>query len=133
MRIKNLFWSLLAFVAVFPLSVSAQGFGISADSNGNWSFSIGSGSSVGAYGLPSGSILGIVSNLLYWILAILGIVSIIGFVLSGLMYLLAAGDENTISRAKRAMTASIIGVIVGLSGMVITQAVFYALDGSSIF
>jgi len=133
MRIRNFFWSCLALAVLLPLGASAQSWAVGADSNGNWSFSIGSGSSSGAYGLPSGSILGIASGILYWILAILGIVSIIGFVISGLMYLLAAGDETTIGRAKRAMNYSIIGVIVGLSGVVVMQAVYYALSGSSSF
>ena len=85
------------------------------------------------FGLPDGSILGIIAHLLYWLLALLGIFGIIGFVISGIMYLVSTGDEDMIKRAKSAMMYSIIGVIVGLMGFVIIQAVDTALMGSSNF
>jgi len=84
-------------------------------------------------GLPDTPIYDIILNLLDWLLAILGIAGVIGFVLSGLLYLLAAGNENMIGTAKNAMTASILGVIVGLSGLVIIHAVYWALGGVSFF
>jgi hypothetical protein len=82
--------------------------------------------------LPSGTIFNIVESVLNWLLALLGIFGIIGFVISGIIYLVSAGDEDTIERAKRAMTWSIIGVIVGLMGFVIIQAVNSMLGGSSV-
>ena len=82
-------------------------------------------------GLPGGSVIGIMANLLLWILAIFGIIAIIGFVISGIIYLTSAGDENRIATAKKAMTYSIIGVVVGISGWVILRAIFYALQAQS--
>jgi hypothetical protein len=64
----------------------------------------------------------IVQNIMRWLLAILGFVAVIGFVISGIMYLVVAGDEDGQARAKRAMIYSITGVIVGLSGLVILWA-----------
>ena len=84
-----------------------------------------------SYGLPSGSIFGIVENILYWLLAIIGIVSIIGFLIAGILYLTSAGEETQITKAKSAMKFSIIGVIVGLSGFVVLRAAMYMLSGSS--
>jgi multisubunit Na+/H+ antiporter MnhB subunit len=63
-----------------------------------------------------------------WLLGLLGFVAVIGFVISGIMYLVAAGDEKRQENAKRAMYYSIIGVIVGLSGLVIVYAVINMLD-----
>jgi hypothetical protein len=83
-------------------------------------------------GLPSTSIYDIVVNLLDWLLSILGIAGVIGFVIAGLMYLLAAGNETMTGNAKKAMVASILGVIVGLSGLVIIYAVEAALSGYSL-
>lgn len=85
------------------------------------------------YGLPSGTLSGIIRNFALWILAILGIVGIIGFVISGIMYLLSAGNEDMIKKAKSAMIASIIGVTVGLVGYVVIQAVNLALNATSGF
>ena len=74
-------------------------------------------------GLPEGSISLILETLMLWILGIFGFVAVIGFVISGIQYLTAAGDEEQQKRAKRAMYYSIMGVIVGLAGLVILVAV----------
>lgn len=87
--------------------------------------------SLGGFGLPGGSIYGIIGNTVFWLLGIFGFLGIIGFVVSGIMYLVAAGDDSMIKRAKAGMLYSIIGVIVGLLGLVIIQAVNAWLSGVS--
>lgn len=74
-------------------------------------------------GLPDGTIYNIIGSTLQWLLAILGFIAVIGFVISGILYLTAAGNETQIEKAKNAMTYSIVGVIVALMGYVIIQAV----------
>jgi hypothetical protein len=76
----------------------------------------------GGTNLPSASIFSIIQNIMFYLLAILGFVAVIGFVISGILYLVAAGDEDAQARAKRAMIYSITGVIVGLVGLVILFA-----------
>ena len=66
-------------------------------------------------------------------MAIFGFICIIGFVIAGIMYLLAAGDEKSQEKAKKAMYYSITGVIVGLAGLVIIFAVNALLRGASYF
>lgn len=119
MKNKNFFLaSTVAFLSFFVLS---------ADSAlATWS-----ATSVASYGLPSGTVTAIIGNILLWLLYMLGIVGVIGFVVSGLMYLIAAGDETLITRAKKGMTFSIVGIIVGLAGVVIIRAIDTALRGSS--
>ena len=85
----------------------------------------------GETGLPQGSIFDIIKNVMLWLLGLLGFVAVIGFVISGIMYLVAAGDEKRQESAKRAMYYSIIGVIVGLVGLVILYAVQKMLGGQS--
>ncbi len=84
-----------------------------------------------AYGLPEGSLLGIASNLLFWLLTVFAIFGIIGFVLSGIFYLLAGADEGNAEKGKDGMKWSIIGIVVGLSGFIIMQAVNALLGGMS--
>lgn len=72
--------------------------------------------------LPSESIFNIIGNTMNYLLAILGFIGIIGFVIAGILYLTAAGDEGQIEKAKSAMLYSIIGVIVALMGFVIIGA-----------
>jgi uncharacterized membrane protein YjgN (DUF898 family) len=83
--------------------------------------------------LPSASIFDIVRNIMFWLLAILGFVAVIGFVISGIMYLVAAGSEDAQARAKRAMLYSITGVLVGLVGLVVLYAAQRLLGAQSQF
>ena len=76
----------------------------------------------GGTNLPHASLFDIIRNIMFWLLAILGFVAVVGFVISGILYLIAAGDETKQETAKRAMIYSITGVIVGLVGLVILFA-----------
>lgn len=71
--------------------------------------------------LPVSSVYDIIANVMYWLLAIVGIVGVIGFAIAGILYLTAAGDDSKIGTAKNAMLYSIIGVIVALAGLVALQ------------
>lgn len=81
-------------------------------------------------GLSSSPIYSIIGVLMYWLLAILGFIAIVGFVIAGLLYLTAAGDEGQIDRAKEATKYSIIGIIVALIGFVVIQAADNFLNAS---
>lgn len=82
-------------------------------------------------GLSAASVSFILETSMKWLLGIFGFLAIIAFVISGVQYLMAAGDDDTISTAKRNMKYSIIGVVVALSGYVIIQAISTALTGTS--
>lgn len=80
--------------------------------------------------LPTGGIKDILTGVMNWLLGIVGIFGVIGFVIAGILYLTAAGDEDQIARGKKAMIFSIVGVVVALLGMVIMGAVKTMLGGS---
>lgn len=82
-------------------------------------------------GLPAGSITGILTSAMNWLLTIVAILGVIGFVIAGILYLTAAGDEDQIARGKRAMIYSIVGIIVALLGLVIISAAKSLLSGTS--
>ncbi len=79
--------------------------------------------SLSKFGLPSGTIPNIITGIMNWLLGILGLIGIIGFAIAGILYLTSAGDETRMGTAKKAMVYSIIGVIVGLSGLVVIKAI----------
>jgi hypothetical protein len=83
--------------------------------------------------LPDGTIYNIIFSIMNWLLILLGVFGVIGFVISGILYLTAAGNEDQMKKGKNAMTWSIMGVIVGLMGYVIIQAVDAMLNESSTF
>ncbi|MFA6184213.1 MAG: hypothetical protein WC682_03890 [Parcubacteria group bacterium] len=80
--------------------------------------------------LPTGELATIITNIMNWLLVILGVIGVIGFVIAGIFYLTAAGNDDQISTAKKAMTWSVVGVIVGLVGLVIITAVETMLGGT---
>ncbi len=84
-------------------------------------------------GLPNASIMEIVASTMEWLLAILGFLAVIGFVISGILYLTAAGDDKRAGNAKNAMFYSIVGVIVALVGYVVVQAVDLWLSADTSF
>jgi len=141
MNLRKTFYLVTGFLLMAPMAVSAQCFPISypgcASGSGTGTgtgtgFGGGSGWNAGNYGstgLPSGSVAGIVENIAFWLLAIFGFVGVIGFVISGIFYLTAAGDAEQEKRAKKALTMSIIGVVVGLVGLVVIQAADALLSG----
>lgn len=122
---------LLISLLVIPCLVLAQSFdGSETGETGG----AGQGWSVERYsdaGLPGGKIYDIIKNLTMVLLAAFGFFGIIGFAISGIMYLTAAGDETQIEKAKKAMMWSIVGIVVGLAGFVIIQAINTALDPGS--
>jgi Na+-driven multidrug efflux pump len=84
-------------------------------------------------GLSDKSVAQIIRNLLTWLLGIVGVIAIIGFVISGIQYLTSAGNEDQMQSAKRNLLYSIIGVVVVLASFVIIQAIQYALEAKSMF
>ncbi|EKE19851.1 MAG: hypothetical protein ACD_8C00096G0004 [uncultured bacterium] len=84
-------------------------------------------------GLPSEggetTLIDIATGIMNWLLIVVGILGVIGFVIAGILYLTAAGDEGQIEKGKSAMIYSIVGVIVALIGLVIIRAVQGMLGG----
>lgn len=84
-------------------------------------------------GLSSKPIYDIIKNVMNWILAIFGFIGIIGFSISGIIYLTSAGNEKAVETAKNSMKWSIMGIVVGLVGLVIIKAIDSALKATSSF
>ena len=124
-QIRQVLYAVFAVAfATAPAVASAFNVG------GGW----GSGkNNAGTAALPGGSIGGIIEATMNWLLAILGFIGVIGFVIAGILYLTAAGSEEQIEKAKSAMLYSIIGIVVALIGFVIIQAVGIWLGASATF
>ncbi|MFZ2299667.1 MAG: hypothetical protein WAW00_00855 [Candidatus Moraniibacteriota bacterium] len=63
----------------------------------------------------------ILLRILDFLLSIIGVLGIIGLVVSGILYLTAAGDEDRIRLAKRSALASVIGIVIALGALVLTS------------
>ena len=74
-------------------------------------------------GLYEGDIETVLGNFLVWMLGIVGILMLIAFIVSGIMYLVSFGSDDMTKKAKSAMTASFIGVVVVLGAYVVVAAI----------
>ncbi|MFO0704672.1 MAG: hypothetical protein U0517_01705 [Candidatus Andersenbacteria bacterium] len=77
--------------------------------------------------LPTGSLEGIVTNVINWGLGIAGTVAVLMLVVGGFMYITAAGDERRLDRAKAIVRGAITGVIIILISAIIVNTLNYAL------
>lgn len=115
-------------VVLFPIQVSA----VTCPDAVNWRIVGGvCVPTTAGSGLSSASVVDVTKGVMNWLLGIFGFISVIAFVVSGIQYLTAAGDDDMISTAKRNMKYSIIGVIVALSGFVIFRAVQSAFTATN--
>lgn len=62
-------------------------------------------------------------NVLQFLLSIAGVVGIIGIVVAGSWYLTAGGDEERMKKAKRAVLACVIGLMVVIGALVIVTQI----------
>lgn len=117
---KMFMYAFAAMLVLAPVAVSAQ-----------WASS-GSALTTGS-GLQSNSVASILTTILNWLLYLLTAIAVIGFVVSGILYITAAGDEGKVEKAKNFMTYSIIGIIVALIGLVVVRTIsnIIATSGSS--
>jgi hypothetical protein len=69
------------------------------------------------------SLLQIATNVLSFLLSLIGVVSLIMLIVGAFMYLTAAGDENRIDTGKKIVLYSIIGITVALAALVLVRQV----------
>lgn len=81
-------------------------------------------------GLATTSVAVIISTVMKWLLYIVGTIATITFIIAGIMYLTAAGDEDQIGKAKKAMVYGIVGIVVALIGLIIINVVDTMLRGT---
>jgi len=77
----------------------------------------------------TGGLAAIASRTLQFLLSILGTIAIISLIVSGIMYLTAAGDDKRIETAKKMFTYSVIGVVISLSALIIVTQVSKLIAG----
>lgn len=82
-----------------------------------------------ATGLNNTSVAVIIFTVLKWLLLILTFLAVMGFVISGIMYI-TAGDSGRADAARQWLTYSIIGIIVALLGYVMTTFISTIIGGT---
>ena len=80
-------------------------------------------------GLSTDTIYNIIERVMNWLLLIVTILAVIGFVISGIMFVTAGGSDRG-EDAKKWLTYSIMGIIVALIGYIIVAVVNSLLSGN---
>ena len=62
------------------------------------------------------------TNILDFLLSIIGVVAIIGLVISGFLYFFAAGDMRRVALAKKMTLAAITGIVIALGSYLLIRA-----------
>lgn len=129
---KKLIFGMIAGVLLLSpaMSMAATITAPTTDFAGGWAGGAGAG---GQSGLENTTLADLVYTAMAWLLGILAVAAIIGFVVAGLFYITAAGDEAKAEKAKSMMTYSIIGIVVALIGWIAVTAVSTFLGGQSTF
>lgn len=65
----------------------------------------------------------IARNILNFLLSIIGILALIMLIISGIMYLISAGNDTKMKTAKSIFVASLIGIAVAMGSLVLVSAV----------
>lgn len=80
----------------------------------------------GGTGHPIADVL---TRFLNWLLVIFGSLAIIAFIIAGILYFTAQGDQGRVEKAKKAAIYGVVGVIVGLIGLVVISTIDKLLRG----
>lgn len=91
----------LAATALLPLSALATAYTISDDVGGS-------------VGLGTADLKTTVINIISWVLGILALVAVVMIIIGGFQWLTAAGNEEKIEKAKKVISAAVIGLIIVL-------------------
>jgi hypothetical protein len=66
----------------------------------------------GTWGLGTADLKGTVINILQWVLGLLALVAVIMIIFGGVQWMTAGGNEDKIEKAKKIISAAVIGLII---------------------
>lgn len=83
---------------------------------------------------PLGSVTtvsALLSSILTNLMGVIAMISLIFIILGGLMYMLSAGDETMVTRAKKTWTGAVIGLAIAMAAPTFLKTIQTILGGNS--
>ncbi len=121
--------NLLKIAQSFPLLPGSRGSGSSGSSSGQYISPNLPGQQ--APNLPGGSggvdITTPIVSVINWGIAVAGGIAVLILIISGILYVTAAGNEHTIERAKTGIKGAITGIVIILLAAIIVNTINFAL------
>ena len=107
----------VTFLAILPVVVTAQAGGLVPCSGPD---------------CTTESVVGLVNNLIGWLISALGVIAVIVMVYAGFKLVMSAGNENEWGKAKELFQNVIIGIILILAAWLIIDTVLKGLTGKGL-
>lgn len=82
-------------------------------------------------GLGTTDLKGTVINVINWVLGLLGIIAVIMILVGGFQWMTAAGNEEKVEKAKKIISAAIVGLIIILLAWAIVNFVIGTAENVS--
>lgn len=79
----------------------------------------------------NGDLWGIISTIINWILAIVGVIAVFMIILGGIQYSTSAGDSGKVKKAKDTILYGIIGLVIALLAAAIVNFVLAGIFGGN--
>jgi len=70
-----------------------------------------------------GGTVGFLKNVLSWVFGLIGVISVVMIIYSGLQMAASAGDAGAVTKAKNTMIYAIVGLVVSILAFAIVQFV----------
>ena len=101
---------------VLSLALIMTVFGLPLLAGAQWT-----GADPGNTGLSDDDLSTVLTNILNTILGLLAILAVLGFVISGVLYITAGGNTERVGQATSWLKYSIIGIVVALIGYIVVN------------
>ncbi len=120
--IMSLVWA-LGLMSLSPATVSAQTSNLDVWGNTQNSYN--------SIGLSTSDPRDVVANIIKVVLGFLGTIAVVLIIVAGFQWMTAAGNEDKIGKAKKIMTAAVIGLVIVLMAYALSTFVIDAIIGAT--
>ncbi len=120
--IMSLVWA-LGLMSLSPATVSAQTSSLDVWGNTQNSYA--------NIGLSDTDPRDVVANVITVVLGFLGTIAVVLIIVAGFQWMTAAGSEDKIAKAKKIMTAAVIGLVIVLMAYALSTFVINAIIGAT--
>jgi len=63
------------------------------------------------------------NGIVEFVVVLVGGIAVLGILISGVMYMMSGGDSTRTEAAKKALTASVVGLVIALLSLIIVKTV----------
>ena len=118
--IMSLVWA-TSLISLSPVTVNAQNLDVWGNAQNSYA----------EIGLSDTDPRDVVANVIQVVLGFLGTIAVVLIIVAGFQWMTAAGSEDKIAKAKKIMTAAVIGLVIVLMAYALSTFVINAIIGAT--